>query len=312
MRGSPTGQMNYIFRASGIFQPGTSRHQAKASARAAGAKSPSAIAAKTGIQSFATYKAYFKTGVELLKFCREVHGIRSADQLTAVHVRTFLESKIRSGIKLSSFRRYAAGISKIESALSRVVGRECGWTDTIAIMREAAAVYLDGSQKVRAYDRPGELLEHLEGDSRIVAELQLFSGLRVSEATYITQDQLRGFSLDQETGQAVGQLFLTRTKGGKPRLALVPVEVYQRLSERLAAGEDFQLNRQQYRQELMDAAVQSGQDYRGKGSHGLRWNFAKERLNELINYYPYEVALTAVSHQLGHSRGSITSHYLRD
>lgn len=311
MRGSPTGQMNHIFRASEVFRPGTSRHQAKADARAAGAKSPSAIAAKSGIQSFSTYKAYFKTGVELLKFCRVVHGIRSADQLTSDHVRTFLESKIRSGIKLSSFRRYAAGISKIESALSRVVGRECGWSDTIAIMREAAAVYLDGSQKVRAYDRPGELLEHLEGDSRIVAELQLFSGLRVSEATYITQDQLRGFSLDKETGQVVGLLHLTRTKGGKARLALVPVEVFQQLSERLAAGEEFQVNRQHYRHGLADAAVASGQDYRGRGTHGLRWNFAKERLFELINHQPYDVALTTVSHEMGHSRGSITAHYLR-
>lgn len=311
MRGSPVGQMHYIFRASKIFQPGTSRHQAKANARASGAKNPTAIAAKTNIQSYATYRAYFKTGVELLTFCREVHNIKSADQLTSDHVRTFLESKIRSGIKLSSFRRYAAGISKIESALSRVVGGVCGWSDTIAIMREAAAVYLDGSQKVRAYDRPGELLEHLNGDFRLVAELQLLSGLRISEATHIERDQLRGFSLDKETGQAVGQLRLTRTKGGKERIALVPVEVFQQLSERLAAGGDVKVNRQQYRQALMTAADSSGQDYRGRGTHGLRWCYAKDRLNELINHYPYEVALTAVSHQMGHSRGSITSHYLK-
>ena len=311
MRGSPTGQMNYIFRSSGIFQPGSSRHQAKADARAAGAMSPSAIAAKTGIQSYATYKAYFKTGVELLKFCRDVHGVKSADKLTADHVRTFLESKIRSGIKLSSFRRYAAGVSKIEAALSKVNGADCGWSDTISLMREAASVYLDGTQQARAYDRPGALLEHLEGDFRLVAELQLFSGLRISEATHIDKDQLRGFSLDQKTGQAVGQVHLTRTKGGKPRLAMVPVEVYQQLSERIAAGGNFQIDRQQYRQELMAAVTASGQEYRSRGTHGLRWNFAKNRLAELINHYPYEVALTAVSHQMGHSRGSITTHYLR-
>ena len=311
MRGSPTGQMNFIFRTSGIFQPGTSRHQAKSDARAVGAKNPSAIAAKTGIQSFATYKAYFKTGVELLKFCREVHGVRSANQLTADHVRTFLESKIRSGVKLSSFRRYASGLTKLEVALSKVTGRDCGWSDSIGLMREAASVYLDGTQQSRAYDQPGELLEHLEGDFRLVAELQLFSGLRISEATHIDKDQLRGYSLDKETGKAVGQILLTRTKGGKPRLVMVPVAVYQQLSDRLAAGGDFQINRQQYRQALMAAAVASSQEYRVRGSHGLRWNFARDRLTELINLYPYEVALTAVSHQMGHSRGSITAHYLR-
>lgn len=310
MRGSPKGQMNYIFREAGLFQPGTSRHKGKAEARASGAKGPSAIAAKTSIQSFATYQAYFKTGVELLKFCKQVHGIKSADQISSAHVRAFLDSKIRSGVKLTSFRRYTAGLTKIEIALAKVTGREHGWSSTIATMREAAAIYLNGDRQARAYDRPEAMVVQLDGDHQLVAKLQFHSGLRVSEATFIERSQLRGIYRDETTGRDVGHLHLTRTKGGRPRVALVPADVYRQLSKRLAA-EDLQVERQRYREALRAAAEESGQAYDGRSTHGLRWNFAQKRMADLIKNQPYEVALTMVSHELGHSRGSITEHYLR-
>lgn len=310
MRGSPAGQMNYIFRSSGIFQPGFSRHKLKTSAKAYGAKTPTEIAAMTGIQSFSTYKAYFKTGVELLTFCHQVHGVRSADLLTKDHIRTFLEYKMRSGIKLSSFRRYASGLSKIEVALSHVTGKKCGWFNTIAIMREAASVYLEGTQVARAYENPTSILSYLDGDFLLVAQLQLFSGLRISEATLIEKDQLLGFHIDRSTGQAVGQIRLTRTKGGRPRDVTVPIDVYDQLTSRLDFG-NLQVNRSHYRKALMDAVTESKQQHLGRSTHGLRWNYAQNRMLELIHQQPYEVALTTVSHELGHSRASITSHYLR-
>jgi integrase len=293
-----------------MFQPGTSRHEAKADARASGAKGPSAVAAKTGIQSFATYKAYFKTGVELLKFCREVHGIKSADKITPAHVRAFLDSKIRSGVKLATFRRYAAGLTKIETALSNVTGQNHGWSETVATMREAAAVYLNSDPQARAYERPEAVISQLEGDVHLVADLQLRCGLRVSEATFVERDQLQGIHHDKSTGREVGRLRVTRTKGGRPRVVLVPVEVYRQLSERIAAG-DLLVDRQQYRAALKEAVKNSGQAYDGRSTHGLRWNYAQQRMAELIETQPYEVALTTVSHELGHSRGSITEHYLR-
>lgn len=311
MRGSPKGQIHHIFRESGLFQPGSSRHHAKAAARAGGARNPSAIAAATPVSSYATYSAYFKTGVELLEFCRSVHEIRSADKITGAHVRSFLEWKIRSGVKLSSFRRYAAGLTKIGAALSTVTGSDCGWTDTIGRCREAAAVFLDGSQQGRAYERPGDIVAEMNGDFRLTAELQLYSGLRVSEATHINHEQLHGYSIDPASGRAVGKLHLTRTKGGRPRTVVVPVDIYERLEQRLTGDREFKLNRQHYRGALAVAAEQSGQEYHGSGSHGLRWNYAQNRMLELIDHQLYEQALTTVSHEMGHSRGSITQHYLR-
>ena len=65
-----------------------------------------------------------------------------------------------------------------------------------------------------------------------------------------------------------------------------------------------------YRKDLQRAANLRGQKYHG--SHGLRWNFARERFHNLMeNGYTYEQALAQVSRELGHERADITKHYLR-
>ena len=50
------------------------------------------------------------------------------------------------------------------------------------------------------------------------------------------------------------------------------------------------------------------------GSHGFRWNFAKNRMLEYAksNYanYTYEQSLLKVSSEMKHNRASITEHYL--
>jgi len=46
-------------------------------------------------------------------------------------------------------------------------------------------------------------------------------------------------------------------------------------------------------------------------SHGLRWNFAKNRLLEYASAgYTYEQSLLLVSKEMKHNRASITEHYI--
>ena len=49
-----------------------------------------------------------------------------------------------------------------------------------------------------------------------------------------------------------------------------------------------------------------------KGSHGLRWNFAKKRMFEYAQAnFSYEESLQQVSSEMKHNRASITEHYIR-
>ena len=57
-------------------------------------------------------------------------------------------------------------------------------------------------------------------------------------------------------------------------------------------------------------AKKSDQKY--NGSHGLRWNFAQNRMDYHMTHggLTYEAGLVAVSDEMGHVRGDITEHYL--
>ncbi|NOQ32101.1 MAG: hypothetical protein GQ570_13370 [Helicobacteraceae bacterium] len=48
-----------------------------------------------------------------------------------------------------------------------------------------------------------------------------------------------------------------------------------------------------------------------EGSHGFRWNFAKNRMMEYSQAkYSYDNSLLGVSTEMKHNRANITEHYL--
>ena len=66
-----------------------------------------------------------------------------------------------------------------------------------------------------------------------------------------------------------------------------------------------------YRETLKVATAQSNYPY--TGSHGLRWNFARDRFKkiQIKGSVSYEKALSIVSHEMFHQRPDITEHYLK-
>ena len=72
----------------------------------------------------------------------------------------------------------------------------------------------------------------------------------------------------------------------------------------------MEFDKNDYREALKKAALESSQDY--TGSHGLRWNFARDRMEELSEKtdMTYEEKLQEISWEMGHERADITVHYL--
>jgi hypothetical protein len=71
----------------------------------------------------------------------------------------------------------------------------------------------------------------------------------------------------------------------------------------------MEFDKNDYREAIKEAAEKTEQDY--TGSHGLRWNFAVERMEELQGTgMTYEERLQEVSWEMGHERADITLHYL--
>jgi integrase len=171
----------------------------------------------------------------------------------------------------------------------------------------------------RRYDDPLEIICRLKNAEHILqASIQLEGGCRAegvgapksSIPNPLTQENLRGLCPDPVTGNEVGSIF-TVEKGGKGAYHFLSKDLYEDLSEYVGVMGKLESTYDRYLYALNTAARQTGQFYPGRGTHGLRHNFAYRRYYECIDagYGNYE-AKACVSAELNHNRLDITDTYL--
>ena len=326
MRGGIGWQINTIFKESGIFQPGQSKHQAKMEAREELARqglsaTSDKLAAKTAIYSYNTAEKYKDTWHDLAHYAKQEYGLRDITKLESEHIKGYLEQRIAEGIKYSSFQRECAALSKFELALNKFAQEhgdkygayktEFNFRDTINSVREVAKETLSRDLRDRGFENAREVIANItREESKIAASIQYEGGARISEACYIKENQLKGYTIDKATGQEVGKIYLDNTKGGKEREILVSKETYQRLENYIQENGEFKISRNTYSHDVNAAARQAGE--RVYDTHSFRYNFAQERYNQYLESgYTHEQTLQSVSWEMGHERADITLHYLR-
>jgi integrase len=326
MRGSINHQVNLIFTKSGIFRPGESKHEAKQTAREELARqglsaTSDKLAAKTAIYSYNTAEKYKDTWHDLAHYAKQEYGLRDITKLESEHIKGYLEQRIAEGIKYSSFQRECAALSKFELALNKFAQEhgdkygasktEYNFREAINDVREVAKETLDRDIKDRGFENAKEVISNISRpESKIAASVQYEGGARISEATYIREDQLKGYVQDRVTGQEVGKIHLDNTKGGKERDIFVSKETYSKLETYIKENGEFKISKNTYSHDVNLAARQVGE--RVHDTHSFRYNFAQERYNQYLGSgYTHEQSLQGVSWEMGHERADITLHYLR-
>ena len=103
MRGSIVGQIQALYRFSGISQIGHSKHGAKELARNSGAKTWHEIGKRLGIYSYSTADAYRDVWKQVLSFAKREFGVKDIEKLNAEIVHSFLHSKIEQGVSKKPF-----------------------------------------------------------------------------------------------------------------------------------------------------------------------------------------------------------------
>ncbi len=312
MRGSTVFQVQQVFQT--VNEIGSSKHEAKAEARAEGAATWHAVGKGLGVYSYSTADAYRDVWRACLDYAKETAGIKNIEKLSGEAVRAFLTSKVDQGVAHATFGQYAAACEKLEVALNRYAekhgtGLEYAFSKEIQGARDVA-VNLERFEGSRAYANPDRLVSAVEKEQHnLAAAIQREGGCRISEANHITQGQLRGLREDRYTGELKGWVSV-EGKGGKEREIGISPGTFARLEVAVANGQRFEFNKDIYRADLKEAAAKTGQDY--EGSHGLRWSWAQERHAELQERgMTYDQSLSEVSQEMGHERGDITEHYLR-
>ncbi len=324
MRGNVNWQVQQIYIESGIKQIGKSKHEAKEAAREMinsnnkGATWHS-MGKKLGIYSYSTADAYRAVWKLLGNYVKENYKIRNMEKIEGEHVQAFLESKIAHDVSYQTFGQYAAALEKLETAMNGFAektdsGIKYSFEEYIGNARRDAQGFLEKFTGSRAYSDPAKLVSKISNHIfRFVARMQYESGARVSECTHFSEKHLLGFEKDGVTGKEKGKILIEKAKGGISGEKSVSMKTYKQLQSLIDLSPEgrFEFNMWSYREALRRAAKDSGQEY--NGSHGLRWNFARERFQEVqrVGGLTYEQALAAVSQEMFHQRADITEHYLK-
>ena len=173
----------------------------------------------------------------------------------------------------------------------------------------------------RAYPDPLRLIEAItNGTFQLQASLQYEGGLRAEGVgapsnrrlkNPLTRVGLRGIATDPVTCKPVGTVASVE-KGGKETEHYVSITTYRRLEEYLDRHGKLESDYFAYVETINLAARETGQYSPGRGSHGLKHNFAQERYLECINHgLTHEQALQQTSLETSHFRLRETLTYTR-
>lgn len=203
----------------------------------------------------------------------------------------------RNEIKESTANTYLSSLSNIGIAQEKM-----GMTNTIDVREIAGNLQDEGytlsrEYSNRAYGEPSEIIRGMEQQGYgLSASLQYEYGLRAGDAT----------DSDKWRITESGTLEISGSKNGTTyETAPLSDEMRERVQN--AIENDFGVSYSSYVSNMRDIA---GDDW--NGTHGLRYNFAQERMEELqMQGYTYRDALEQTSLEMGHSRPEITEHYLR-
>jgi integrase len=306
MRGSIIHQVQTLFKESGINRIGKSKHTDKEAFRSNIDQKVTwhDIGQNTGIYSYSTADDYREIWITAGKYAKAHFGLKHIETITGEHLQAFLMSKIEAKVAHSTFMTYAAALEKLAVALNMYAEKQgfdtkYNFSNDIRVARKIAHKELERFDGVRSYANPEELIEMLEHPFKLIASIQHIGGARLDEVYGIMPSSLKADNRVTVKG-----------KGGKVRDIKITPEDYTQLEAHLQKEGDFKFNKALYLYHLKTASEKSNQKY--NASHGLRWNFAQNRMHELQkNGKVREQGLVIVSQEMGHERADITEHYLK-
>ena len=288
-----------------------------------------------GLRAFGSWESYRKKAHSFVGFMCERGRISLLDTWSVRNDMTdYLEQKLAHCVERKRSRQtmetLLSALGKFAYAINHYIelhGIDIPPLETEALRLEFYArsrKLLRKSSRVfdnRAYPDPVRLIEAIhDGTYQLQASLQYEGGLRAEGVgapsnrrvkNPLTREGLHGMGTDPVTGAPVG-IVASVEKGGKETEHYVSVETYRRLVEYIRMHGKLESDYIDYVEAINRAARETGQHAPGRGSHGLKHNFAQERYLECIRHgLTHEQALQQTSLETSHFRLRETLTYTR-
>lgn len=298
-------QLVNAIKSSGIVQIGESRHDLKQNAYENGCRTSHEVNQSIGLTSYASYHK-FQSQIKVFSgWCFATQKINNINQIKPEHVTAFIHDLCDRDYAKNTIQGYAAALNKYAVVLDKACPnkefRTESWNNAISECKESIQNAISKDTDTRAYADPQAIVSALSDERlQLCASMQLDHGLRIADATKI----------DVKNLSAEGILTVPNSKNGQTLTIQLSPENAQKIRD--LADDNGKINIQQsvYRSALEKACISTGQTF--SGTHGLRHNYAQDRMNDLVDQgKDYHAALQIVSDEMGHHRPDITATYLR-
>jgi len=290
-RASQNAIVNQIMKnSSGI---GQSKTRAKSESNIKGQNGQAISSKNHSIKSEQNMRSIAK---QYTSFVKENFEGKISKNLNNESMEKFISHKIEEGIALSSINTYISALAKISDNLNEL-GINTTSRESITEYRNELKAEFGSLQSIhenRAYDNAQQIVDSMNMNTPygLSAELQVSAGLRSDDALNIS---------DKITINQNYTLSIQGSKGGISYTTKeLPSELIDRVSRAIEQG--YSVSYSEYRDTLKGEVERVSQKW--NGTHGLRYNYAQSE-------YQSGVSKEEISLSMGHSRESITDHYLK-
>ncbi len=299
---SVKNEVNTILKESGFIQIAgektkTDYHD---EAKVVGLKTSHEMAGVTPITKKETLARYKETYNDFGRFGR-LHGYgHDIKNYSPQVVTEYLSTKINAGAAWETVKTDCSALNKLDDILNAVDGGKRDWSAQIGEMKEVARKTCDHTKTAmpRRFTNPQAVIDNLPGQAKLIAELQLYYGLRVRDASTIRLNDDNSLSIVSKNGFRV------------PHFSINPQHATQ-LRELARGRVVFTIMPyKSYLTALKAACYKAGEHY--SGSHAFRANYARNLFEaELAKGKSVASAKAVVSEALFHHRMEIVNRYIR-
>jgi len=296
----------------------------------------SKIESPDGLRSSRTWNLYRYECHRFADFLLQ-HGIQNLLDSEKIRdgMSEFLQNKLDHCVRLrqsrQTFETILSALGKLQHAINTYIDRHSIEVDPLDVEDLRMDFYSKGktclgkmSRKYdnRAYPDPQLLIETIDRRTlQLQAALQYEGGLRAEgvgapanrrfKSNPLTEKSLRGIGIDPVTGLPIGQI-ASIEKGGKETVHFISVETYRHLERHIQIYGKLESGYSEFVNAINKAAKETGQYVAGRGSHGLKHNFAQRRYMECVDHgMSHEQAMQQTSLETSHFRMRETLSYTR-
>lgn len=238
---------------------------------------------KRFIHSYKQKKETMSVGQNFAQWAKQHHQVKRLTDVTETHYRAYIAFKQQEGISKGHLKNIETGLRHIEKGLALKAARL--GKQPIQFTTNKRLITGKPTPINRSYRQ--EEFEHirpfLSANGQAGVDLMRHLGLRVEEATQVRAEHFQqigdNWRLVIKNGQGI-------TKGGRYRFMSIPERFNKRLeallSDKRSSDRLVPIKRDTLRENVRNAFYKAGLSTNGRGAHGFRHLYARDRFKHLL------------------------------